>query len=235
MNKIISVREVFHFRNFDLFTKSDYRPVKKIEIKEKAIVREVLPYFGNLDILRFQPVEPARPIEEVEMNILEPSIAKKITGGKCELPTFEIEGGLFNVVSKLKEIYEFIAETETIKFLDKIKRTESPMNKKDTDQGLGICFVVFHNEGKYYVATSRAKHDFCVDYRKMDNLVHAGKILGLDEGGVVHINDQSGSFHMRIKKEELDKEFISTVRCSDTVIINLYEDYLHIKPLKKDY
>ena len=35
---------------------------------------------------------------------------------------------------------------------------------------------------------------------------------------------------MRIKREGLDQDFISIVRRSDTVIINLYEDYLHINP-----
>jgi hypothetical protein len=171
--------------------------------------------------------------QSIEMNILENSVAKKITGGKGELPVFEIVGSLGDVVNKIKDIYQHIFDTETVKFIPNIERSSSPINKKETDSGIGVCFVVFHSDNKYYVATSKMKHDHCVDYMKMDNLVHAGKILGVDDLGAVHINDQSGSFHRRIKYEELDKEFIELVEKSDTVVINLYEDYFNIKPLKK--
>jgi len=172
--------------------------------------------------------------------ITRPSFTGKgITGGRTTFPIFaSLTDNLSDIVETFSDIYDPLEQIPSVKFIQDIKRTGSPINKKETDNGVGVCFVLFsrlvNGSNSFYIATDGKKHDFAVDYRLFtktseNKIIHAGKILGKDDNGVIHINDQSGSFHMMIKMEGLDTEFMSIVDESANMIVHRYEDYIWIQ------
>jgi len=166
----------------------------------------------------------------------------KITGGKTRFPIYEIKSkNLSFVVDLITFIYRDIQERfpSNIKYISVIRDSDSPIGKEKTDNGIGVCIVIFRRKSTntFYIATDNRKHDNAVDYRLFskesdDLLIFAGKILGHSPSGKVHINDQSGSFHRMIKYEGLDTEFIKLINNSNESVVHLYLDYVGIVPIK---
>ena len=169
------------------------------------------------------------------LDIVSDREASAMVNKKGLYPMFEVNhGGIDDVPKLMTELYDYIEEvhSDSVNLLTDVKRSNSPLSKGQPDVGVGVCFVVFESKltDKLYISTDRNKHDYCVDFNKISdarsslNLIAAGKIIGKDDTGKIHITNKSGSYHRWIQAEQRDSEFNFHVLASDSMVLNLYKE-----------
>lgn len=202
-------------------------------IDKKKYSRPMPPAFPMLDdITMINQLNISTP-PKATLDIVSDREASAMVNKKGLYPMFEVNhGGLDDVPVLMTELYDNIEEvhSDSVNFLTDMERSNSPISKEQSDDGVGVCFVVFESKftDKIYISTDRNKHDYCVDFNKISdpksrlNLITAGKILGKDDDGKIHITNKSGSYHRWIQAEQRDHEFNYHIGVSDNVVLNLH-------------